>query len=486
MGGVDIAAGEAILARADIPTFDHPDTAARVFTHMWRHTETLRALYETPALAPAGSDDRRQQAEATTILDAARRAGRTLLTELESKRLLAAYGIPTVDTRLAVTADDAARAAAEIGFPVALKLHSETVTHKTDVGGVRLGLTDVEAVRRAHAGIAASVRAAVGEGHFLGVTVQPMVRLEGYELIVGSAVDAQFGPVLLFGAGGQLVEVVRDRALGLPPLTSTLARLMMERTRIVTALRGIRGRAPVDLAGLEQLLVRFSHLVVEQPWIRELDINPLLASPEALVALDARVLLHPPDTPAAELPRPAIRPYPLEYVTPWQARDGTRLTLRPIRPEDEPLMVKFHGTLSERSVYFRYLSPLVLSQRTSHERLSSICFSDYDREMVLVAERAGPVGEREIVAVGRLSRLHWRPEAEFALLVSDAQQKQGLGSELLRRLIHIGRQERLRRIVGYISSENTDMLRVARAAGFQTRRSPHDPTLVDAWLDLPE
>jgi acetyltransferase len=484
MGGVDIAAGDAILARSNIPTFAHPDTAARVFSHMWRYSETLRAIYETPALAAAGTDDRRRQEQAAPVLDGARRAGRGLLTEVESKRLLDAYGIPTVETRVAASADDAVRAAAEIGFPVALKLHSETITHKTDVGGVRLDLADAAAVGAAYAAIEAGVRAAAGEGHFLGVTVQPMVRRVGYELIIGSTIDAQFGPVLLFGAGGQLVEVFRDRALGLPPLTTTLARRMMERTRIFTALRGVRGRPPVDLGQLEQLLVRVSHLVVEQPWVKELDINPLLASPEALVALDARVILHPSGTPPADLPRPAIRPYPVEYVGAWQGKDGTRFTIRPIRPEDEPLMVTFHGTLSERSVYFRYLSPIALSQRIAHERLSNICFIDYDREMVLVAERTAG-GEREIVAVGRLSKLHWRDEGEFALLVSDAMQKQGLGSELLRRIIAIGGREKLRRIVGYISGENTDMLRVARAAGFQTRRSPQDHTLIDAWLDLP-
>ena len=485
MGGVDIAAGEAILARSNIPTFAHPDTAARVFSHMWRYTENLRALYETPARAPAGSEDHRQQTQVPAILETARQARRVILTEVEAKRVLAAYGIPIVETRVAITVEDAVRAAAELGFPVVLKLHSETITHKTDVGGVQLGLGDADAVRRAWAAIETGVTAAKGPGHFQGVTVQPMVQRIGYELIVGSTIDAQFGPVVLFGTGGQLVEVYRDRALGLPPLTTTLARRMMERTRIFTALGGVRGRAPVDLAQLEQLLVRVSHLVVEQPWIKELDINPLLASAEALVVLDARVILHPPDTRPEDLPRPAIRPYPVQYVGDWQSKDGARFTIRPIRPDDEPLMVTFHGTLSERSVYFRYLSPIALSQRVSHERLSRICFVDYDREMVLVAERSGPAGEREIVAVGRLSRLHWREEAEFALLVSDRLQKHGLGSELLRRLVAIGQREKLQRIVGYVSAENADMLRVARAAGFRTRRSAEDHTLVDAWIDLP-
>jgi acetyltransferase len=485
MGGADIAAGEAILNRANIPTFAHPDTAARVFDHMWRYTENLRALYETPALAAVGDEDRPDREAATALVASAREARRTLLTEVESKRLLAAYRIPTVETRLARSAAEAVRAAVEIGFPVAVKLHSERVTHKTDVGGVRLGIADADAVTAAYADIQAAVEKAAGPGSFQGVTVQPMVRPEGYELIVGSTVDAQFGPVLLFGAGGQLVEVWGDRALGLPPLNTTLARRMIERTRIAGALAGVRGRAPVDRDRLEQLLVRVSHLVVEQPWVKELDINPLLASPTGLIALDARVVLHAPDTPADALPRPAIRPYPAEYAAPWRTRDGVPFTIRPIRPEDEPLLARFHATLSERSVYFRYLRPMVLGQRVSHERLSRICFIDYDREMVLVAEREGRDGERELLGVGRLSKLHWRDEAEFALVVSDAFQKRGLGSELLRRLLAIGRREKLRRIVGYISAENGEMLRVARAAGFQTRRSPDDLSLVDAVIDLP-
>src|SRR6266508_635615 len=273
MGGADIAAGEALLNRANIPTFAYPDTAARVFDYMWHYTETLRALYETPVLAAAEDEDRPQREVAATLVETARKAGRVLLTEVESKRLLAAYGIPTVETRVATSPTEAARAAAALGFPVAVKLHSETVSHKTEVGGVRLGLGDALAVRRAYAEIEAAVDAAAGPGHFQGVTVQPMVRLDGYELIVGSAVDPQFGPVLLFGTGGQLVEVFRDRALGLPPLTTTLARRMMERTRVFTALRGVRGRQAVDLGRVEEFLVRVSHLVVEQPWVKELEIG---------------------------------------------------------------------------------------------------------------------------------------------------------------------------------------------------------------------
>ena len=202
------------------------------------------------------------------------RSGRTILTEFESKKLLAAYGIPTVETHIALTESDAVKQAARLGFPVVLKLYSETITHKTDVGGVQLNLRTASAVRQAWKAIETSCAKKAGKEHFLGVTVQPMIKLEGYEIIIGSSMDPQFGPVLLFGTGGQLVEVFKDRALGLPPLNATLARRMMERTKIYTALKGVRGRKAANIAALEQLLVRFSQLVVEQPWISELDINP--------------------------------------------------------------------------------------------------------------------------------------------------------------------------------------------------------------------
>jgi acetyltransferase len=307
-----------------------------------------------------------------------------------------------------------------------------------------------------------------GAEHFQGVTVQPMIQREGYELIVGGSLDAQFGPVLLFGTGGQLVEVFRDRALGLPPLNTTLARRMMEHTRIFTALQGVRGRTALDIAALERLLVRFSQLVVEQPWIKEIDINPLLAGPEGLLALDGRVIAHGPEVDESQWPRTAIRPYPTQYVSPWTSKDGTTLLIRPIRPEDEPLLVRFHETLSEQCVALRYFHAIKLSQRVAHERLTRICFIDYDREMALVAERNDAVpGVHEIAAVGRLGKLHGANEAEFAMLVADPYQGRGLGTELLRRLIQVGRDERLSRISADILPENRAMQHVCQKLGFR-------------------
>ncbi|HVF99436.1 MAG TPA: acetate--CoA ligase family protein, partial [Chloroflexia bacterium] len=243
MGGADVEQGARLLNRADVPTFSYPDTAVRMFNYMWRYNYNLRALYETPAL-PADMESATNREQAAHIIDAARSEGRTLLTEVESKQLLAAYGVPIVETRIARTEEEAVRWADEIGYPIVVKLYSKTITHKTDVGGVQLNLVDSEAVRQAYRAIEEGVREKAGAEHFQGVTVQEMIQWTGYEIIIGSSIDPQFGPVLLFGMGGQLVEVFKDRALGLPPLTTTLARRMMERTHIYEALKGVRGRKP--------------------------------------------------------------------------------------------------------------------------------------------------------------------------------------------------------------------------------------------------
>ena len=258
---------------------------------------------------------------ATELIEAVRAKGRTILTEYESKQVFAAYGISTVDTFLATTADEAVEVAEQIGYPVVVKLNSETITHKSDVNGVHLELDwPGGCARSVRQGAGSTVAERVGEGHFQGVTVQPMERLDGYELIIGSSPDPQFGPVILFGTGGTLVEVFKDRALGLPPLNTTLARRMMEQTHIFQALKGVRGRESVDIEALERLMVRFSNLVVEQPRIKEIDINPLFASPDRLVALDARIVLHDPEVADEDLPKTAIRPYPAQYTSVYTFR----------------------------------------------------------------------------------------------------------------------------------------------------------------------
>lgn len=482
MGAQEVAAGRTILHEANIPTFPYPDTAARMFNHMWRYSYNLRGIYETPM--PASEPLSTARVTAGTLLDSVRQSGRTLLTEVESKKVLAAYGIPVVETQVAFSPEEAVRTARGIGFPVVLKLLSDSISHKTDVGGVQLNLHGDQEVLEAYRQIQTSVSAKARAEDFKGVSVQPMLVRTGYEVIIGCSVDPQFGPVLLFGSGGQLVEVYRDRALALPPLNTTLARRMMEQTHIYEALRGVRGRQPVNLEQLEQLLVRFSELVVEQRRIREIDINPLLVSAEGAVALDARILLHPAAMPAEELPGLSIRPYPSQYVGTWTLKDGTSVVCRPIRPEDEPLLIDFHRGLSDRTVYYRYFHLLKLSHRVAHERLTRICFIDYDRELALVVERKNPVtSAADILAVGRLTRIHGTPDAEMAVIVRDDFQNRGIGAQLLNRLVEIARQEKLRRIVAEILDENVVMQRLASRAGFRLfRRSPE--YAIQTELDL--
>ncbi len=477
MGGPDVAAGEAILNRSNIPSFTFPDTAVHMFNYMWHYNYNLRSLYETPMLPVDSAHETPDRGQVERILQQARESNRTILTEYESKQVLAAYYVPTAATVLASDADAAVTAAGQIGYPVVLKLNSETITHKTDVGGVQLNLANADAVRAAFERIKTSVGEKVGAQHFQGVTVQPMLKLEGYELIVGSSIDPQFGPVLLFGTGGTLVEVFKDRALALPPLNTTLAQRMMEQTKIYRALRGVRGRTAVDLPDLLKVMVRFSQLVVENPWIKEIDINPLMASPEGVIALDARVVLHDPSTPEDKLPRPAILPYPTQYVGQWTTKQGISTTIRPIRAEDEPLIAKFHETLSERTVYMRYLQAMKLSQRTAHERLSRLSFIDYARELALVALRNNPdTGEPEVMGIGRLSRRHG-DQAEFALLVSDAFQHQGIGTELLMRLMQVGHDEHICTIYGFVLDENREMIRLLETLGFDTRKTEREGIL---------
>ena len=492
MGGAEVAAGEAILNQANIPTFAFPDTAVRVFNYMWRYNYNLHGLYETPSLVGEHLVDATRRQTAEKIIREARTAKRALLSEFETKRILQAYGIPTASSQIAQSADAAVALAEQIGYPVVLKLHSQAITHEADVGGVRLDVFDAQCVRRGFRQIKQAVSQRVGAEYFQGVRVQPMLQRSGFEVILGSSIDAQFGPVLLFGLGGLWTDVYRDRAHSLPPLNTTLARRMMEQTQIFQAMRKAADKGRIDLEGLERLMVNFSQLVVEQPRIREIDINPLLVrntenldhSQPALVALDARIVLHPSSVADAVLPQSVIRPYPQQYASEWRLRDGRPVLIRPIRPEDETLMVNFHQTLSDQSVYFRYFHPLNLSERITHERLARICFIDYEREMALVVQYENPrTHAMEIIGVGRLSKLRTGNMGEYAIIISDAYQKQGIGTELLKRLLEIGRQEGLEKIIATILPENRGMQGVSKKLGFQLQVDM-DEHIIKASIDL--
>jgi acetyltransferase len=430
MGGEEVAAGVAILKAAGIATNPHPDAAARLFSALWRFSYTLRGLYETPALLPesdgAAGAAAADHGAAGRVLKRAQAGGREWLSQQEARRLLASYGIPVPDP--------------------------------------------------------GELPAAAGPG--------------ALELRLGSRVDAQFGPVILFGGGGPLAELYGDSAVGLPPLNTTLARRLMEQTRVYRALQGLGGGGPAApeeaapaeavLEELERLLVRLSQLVLEQPAIRAIAIDPLLVRPDErrrpLLAREARIRIQPVAGATCHLPRPAIRPYPSQYVRPWRLRDGTAVTIRPIRPEDEPLLVSFHRSLSQESVYTRYFHLTSLSHRIAHERLVRVCFSDYERELALVVDRRDPAsGEHRLLAVGRLSRLHERNDAEFSLLIGDAHQHQGLGTALLGELLRAGREEGIERVTAEILRENGAMQRVCRRLGFQLQAGEE---VIEAWIDL--
>lgn len=483
MGGADVVAGETVLNQAGIPTFPHPDTAARTFSYMWQYTYSLRGIYETPSKGMEVDGQGPDRAQADEIVHGVRASGRTLMLWGEAQRLLTAYGIPTVETLVANDEEQAVRYARAIGYPVVMKPVRQAITQETGAGIVQLNLLNADAVRKAFHETRQAVHHLFGDRSFLGVSIQPMVKGGGYEVVLASRIDPQFGPVLQFGAGGRLGAALKDRSMGLPPLTTTLARRMMENTQVFAALqRGPNGEL-LDLSGLEQVLVRFSYLVVEQRWIAEMRIDPLLVSAAGPLALGARVSLHGREVTEEMLPALAIRPYPVQYVAEWEMRDGTKVTIRPIRPEDEPLIVEFHRTLSEQSVYMRYFHPMKLSQRVAHERMIRICFNDYEREIALVAEHREADGSVRILGVARLSKLYGTRESEFSMLVNDAHHGKGLGTELLRRLIDVARDEKLTCVKADILPENYPMQHVCEKLGFVIIREM-DADMYKARLDL--
>lgn len=461
MGGAFVQGGIELLNNARIPTFEYPDSAAKSFATMCRYSKNLKSLYETPLPTKSGQNLQLQASQ--DIINNALQEGRTLLNEYESKRILAHFGIPAVDTRIALNEDEAVAYAKDIGYPIVLKLFSDTITHKSDVGGVKLNLKD-EAALRANFN---DIKNAVNAADFQGVTVQPMVKTKGLELILGSSCDPQFGPVMLFGSGGVMVEIYKDRSLGFPPLTTTLARRMIENTKVYEALKGFRGQKPVDLKKLEEILVAFSVMISTLGWIKECDINPLLASGDSLIALDARIVLHDPST--KELPQAAIRPYPAEYITAVTLKNKTEAQIRPIRPEDEPKVEAFHKELSEHSVRQRYFAFKSLEERIAHERLVRICANDFDHQIALIAINTQTDA---VMGIARLTKIGDGKTADLKMLIGDAYHGQGLGQSLIQQLQSISAKEGINQITATILSENSGMLHLLQKYGFQLTQDP--------------
>jgi len=464
MGGRVVAEGIQVLNEAGIPTYTTPEKAVRAFMHLVSYARNLQILHETPKDIPLEFTLDRQRLRG--VFDTILTEGEEILSENVSKAFLEAYEIPVTKPQAARTADEAVDVARRIGYPVVLKIHSPQITHKTDIGGVALNLTSDEKVREAFEKIVSGAKEKCPEANIIGATVQKMVTYpNSFELIMGSKKDPVFGSVIMVGMGGTAAEVFRDRALGLPPLNEALARRMLESLKSWPLLRGYRGKPGANIDRLIEIIMRFSYLVADYPEIKELDINPLLVTPEDVMALDARVVIDRDLVvhtvrPYAHL---AIRPYPEEYVTERKLKDGTSVVLRPIKPEDEPMWHELLSCCSTQSLWFRFS---YLFKQTTHEMATRYCFIDYDRELGIVAE-VEEEGQRRLIGVGRLVADANHEAAEYAVIVVDRWHGRGLGGLLTDYCLEVAKTWGVKRVVAEVSKENTRMLATFRNRDFQ-------------------
>jgi len=457
IGGPEAQAGRHVLHEAGIPAYDTPLRAVRGFMHLVEYRRGQRALQRTPPSVPEVRSDTDL---VRSIVQRALAEKRSVLTEPEAKRVLAAYGIPVVPTEIVRDAAEAAAAAARIGFPVAVKILSRDITHKTDVGGVALDLMSGQAVLDAVREMTGKILVMANKARIDGFVVQPMIRRpHAVELILGAAEDAVFGPIILVGHGGVAAEVTDDKALALPPLDPVLAEDALSRTRVDRLLRGYRDRAPADRGAVGEVMIRLSQLIADVGEIAELDINPLLADADGVIALDARIVVRRPLKGHERAARFAIRPYPVELETEVEHR-GERLRLRPIRPDDEPMLQAFTRRMTPEDVRMRFFGPL---REMSHELAARLTQIDYDREMAFLLLEGG----KDLVGVGRLVADPDFQQAEFALTVASDRQGRGYGELLLRHVLLYGKSRGMKRVVGHVLRENRKMLDLAKHLGFR-------------------
>ena len=474
-GGLDIEKGRHYFNQKGIPTYPTPEGAIRAFFFLYTYHRNLTMLQEVPR--ELSSPMQIKTSEAGAHIREVMAEGRLLMTEYESKVLLNAYGIPTNQTRLAHTIDQAVIEARSLGYPVVAKINSQTITHKSDAGGIKLDLRNADEVIDAYLEIESSVRAYDPKAHFGGVTIQQMIKGKGYEVILGSKQDNSFGPILLFGMGGIMTEIIKDRAVGLPPLNRLLARRMIEETKVYQLLKGYRGQAPANLDLLEEIMVRLSQLVTDFPEISELDINPLLLVDDRAYALDARVVLKPSEKKAPL--HLVISPYPAHFEKEVRSKSGHPFFIRPIRPEDAPLLVDLIEGLSERSLYHRFKGDLEGIEPDIIARLTQI---DYDRGLALVAlDRA--FDKKHIVGV---ARYHGDPdgrEAEASIVVRDEWQGRSIGAMLFEQMLHAAKLQGYEKVWGYALKENQGMIELAERTGASIIPA-ENPQQVKLMVDL--
>lgn len=479
MGEASVAAAREILSETGIPDFHTPERAVEAFAHLARHALNQRLALELPA--PLSDTHPPDVEGATMIVEAALAEGRTMLSDIESKAVLRAFHIPAAMTLEASSAGRALTAAETLGFPVAMKIDSPQVTHKSDVGGVRTNIMSAADVRRAYKEITESVREAVPEAEIRGVTVEAMAReSNARELVVGASRDPVFGPVIMFGAGGTMVEILEDNAVSLPPLNAVLARRLINRTRVSRLLAAFRNRPEVNRDAVIETLLRVSDLACELPHIEELDINPLFAGPNGVLAVDARIRVRRPPALPRAYAHMAITPYPKHLEQTTVLADGTELVIRPIRPEDAESEREFVRTLSPEAKRFRFMRAL---NELTPEMLARFTNIDYDREMALVAfSREG--GRSRQIGVARYVMNPDERSCEFAIVVGDEAQHKGIGTRLMQALMQAAREAGLEVIMGEVLADNRPMLKLVSELGFSVHRSEDDAGIytVERWL----
>jgi acetyltransferase len=462
----------------NIPTYETPEDAIKTYMYMYQYKRNLELLYETPEELPIASAPPKRPI--MNILRQAASENREILTEDEAKRLLDFYNFPVVKTQVAKSADEAVNLARQIGYPVVLKILSPQITHKTDVGGVMLDLTSDAQVRESYQQMTEKAKKACPQAEILGVTVQRMIKGEGYEVIIGGKSDPLFGPVILFGLGGVGVELFKDYAIGLPPLNTTLARKMMAETKVFQLLKGYRNRPGVNLKLLEETLLLFSQLLIDFPQLKEIDINPLVLTETEAFILDARVVFDKAKLEKKFEPHQhlVISPYPKKYELIWHLNDGREILFRPIKPEDEPLWLEMFKSFSEEAIRYRFFQIL---KETPHEVRVRYCNIDYDREIAIV-----PIIKEEnitkILGVGRLTIEPDGKTGEIAFIVRDKWQGLGLGAKLVDYVIEIAAEKGIKRIVAIIMRQNHKAINLVEKMGFKLRKQDDDTVIATLQL----
>jgi len=474
MGANLVREGRQRFAKEGIPQFSSPEAGVDAFGYLACYRRNQKALLQAPA--PLSKHREPDVEGARLIIEHAMGERRYTLSNAEAKAVLKAFHIPASPSINVNSAADALIAAEGVGLPVAMKINSPDITHKSDVGGVRLNIREPRSVRAAFREMMDSVTAQSPEARVTGVTIEPMIeRPHAREIMIGIAHDPVFGPVVSFGAGGTAVEIFADSQVALPPLNEYLSRDLIRGTRAARFLKQFRNLPEADVAKLTDVLQRVSEIACELPEVRELDINPLLVDEDGVIAVDARVVVAPPKTSTAHYGHMAIHPYPPELETTWQLPDGSDVSVRPIRPEDAEIEQDFVKNLSAESKYFRFmqsmaeLTPLMLARFTQ---------IDYDREMALIAVKNEHKPDAHILGVVRYVSNPDKQSCEFALTVADDWQKKGIGRQLMQRLMTVARDRGIEIMEGEVLSNNSKMLRLCERLGFRTAHNADEPDVV--------